>query len=213
MSRRSTATAALLIALVALACDGAARPGRPRPSPPPRGDLPSSMAALGDSITAGFGSCLALATCQRNSWSTGDGVRVESHYRRIVGVNPGMRGNAHNHAAPGARAADLSGQATAAVRSKVEYVTVLIGANDACRGRIEEMTGVPAFRAEVDRALGVLRTGLPRARVLVVSIPDLHRLWQIGRTNDRAVRAWSHGVCPALLGNPTSTAAADSGRR
>ncbi|SDY36805.1 Lysophospholipase L1 [Micromonospora pattaloongensis] len=210
MSRRWTATA-LLLALVALACDGGARPRPPRGSP--RGDLPSSMAALGDSITAGFGSCLALATCQRNSWSTGDGLRVDSHYRRIMAANPKIRGHAHNHAVPGARAAGLAGQARRAVSSNVEYVTVLIGANDACRGRIEDMTGVAAFRADVDRGLAVLRAGLPRARVLVVSIPDLYRLWEVGHADARAARAWSHGICPALLANPTSTAGTDARRR
>ncbi|TDC68139.1 SGNH/GDSL hydrolase family protein [Micromonospora sp. KC606] len=171
------------------------------------------MAALGDSVSSGFGSCLALTSCRRNSWSTGDGVRVESHYRRLLDANPNIRGRARNHAVPGARAAALAGQAEAAVRDRADYVTVLIGANDACRGDIDNMTTVATFRSQVDRGLRVLREGRPKARVLVASIPDLHRLWEIGHTEPRAVRAWRAGICPALLANPTSTAPADRARR
>jgi lysophospholipase L1-like esterase len=75
------------------------------------------------------------------------------------------------------------------------------------------MTSTRAFRSSVDAALAKLKKGLPKARVLVVSIPDLYRLWQLGHTDDKAVRAWGDGVCPSLLANPTSTAAADNRRR
>lgn len=171
------------------------------------------MAALGDSISTGFGTCLVLGNCQRNSWSTGDGLRVDSHYRRLLEANPAIRGNGHNQAASGARARQLADQANGAVAAQADYVTVLIGGNDACRGRIEEMTEVTDFRAEVDRALAVLKKGRPKARVLVVSIPDLYRLWEIGHAESQVVRVWNRGICPALLANPTSTAAADVNRR
>ncbi|MBE1488777.1 SGNH/GDSL hydrolase family protein [Plantactinospora soyae] len=215
MPRRWTAAVTAVLAAFALACDGA-QGGGSQPDPPaqsPRPGLPSSIAALGDSITAGFGSCLTLATCQRNSWSTGDGVRVESLYRRLREANPAIRGRARNEAVSGARVAGLSSQATDAVRAKVDYVTVLIGANDACRGGIDDMTSVSAFRKSLDSGLAVVKKGLPRARVLVVSIPDLYRLWEVGHTNDRVVRVWRDRVCPALLANAASTAPADRTRR
>ena len=202
-----------LIAVLATGCEpraGARPPGSP---PPPASSLPSSMAALGDSITAGFGACLALAACPRNSWSTGYGLRVDSHFKRIEDGNSAIRGHAHNLAVPRARAVDLAGQAGGAVRQKVEYVTVLIGGNDICRGPVDQMTSPADFREQVDRALGVLKKGLPRARVLLASVPDLYRLWEIGHTNQRAVRGWARGVCPSLLANPTSTAAVDVRRR
>lgn len=215
--RRWPVVAVLLVALVAVtACDDPrARAGRVRPSatPPAASGLPASMAALGDSVTAGLGSCLAFAACVRNSWATGSGVGSESHFTRIEAVNPAIRGRAFNFAVPGARVADLSRQANRAVRARAAYVTVLIGANDACRSRLADMTSVARFRAELDAALEILARGLPRARVLVVSIPDLYRLWQLGRTDRNAVRAWSTGICPALLANPTSTDRADGQRR
>jgi lysophospholipase L1-like esterase len=176
-------------------------------------NLPSSMAALGDSLTAGFGSCFVLVSCPRNSWATGDGTLVDSHYKRILAGNPAIRGHAHNLAVPGATVADLAGQASAAVALAPAYVTVLIGANDACRPGIGEMTGVADFQAELTSALSTLHSGLPRTRVLVVSIPDVYRVWQVAHTNRTAREAWALGVCQSLLANPTSTAPADTARR
>ncbi|GAB3141412.1 SGNH/GDSL hydrolase family protein [Micromonospora sonneratiae] len=214
MTRRWTVAVTAVLAIFALACEGGGGIGEPTPPPnSPRPGLPSAMAALGDSITNGFGSCLVLAACRRNSWSTGDGQRVESHYRRLLAANPAIDGNTHNQASSGARVAALSEQAAAAVRAKVDYVTVLIGANDACRSRIDAMTSVADFRSGVDRALSTLKQGRPRARVLVVSIPNLYRLWEIGHPEERVTRAWGRGICPALLANPTSTAEADVRRR
>lgn len=217
MPRRWVAAVACLTALVALACEnsggggGGTTPRPPRDSPRP--GLPVAMAAIGDSITTGFGTCVVPASCKRNSWSTGDGRRVDSHYQRLIDLNPAIRGRAYNHAVPGARASALADQASKAVRDRADYITVLIGANDACRGSLDAMTPVKTFRQQVDRALATIREGRPKARILVVSIPNLYRLWEIGHTDEQAVRSWERGVCPALLANPTSTAPADQQRR
>ncbi|TDC30417.1 SGNH/GDSL hydrolase family protein [Micromonospora sp. 15K316] len=212
MPRRWVTAVACLLALVALACEGGGEAGpRPTRGTPQPGS--GGIAALGDSISTGFGSCLLLTSCERNSFSTGDGLRVQSLYRRLLDRDPEIRGRAYNHARPGARAGALEGQARAAVRDRVDHVTVLIGANDACRADIDDMTSVRQFRTEVDRGLRALRTGRPKARVLVVSIPDLYRLWQVGHTDSRALRAWRRGVCPALLADAASDAPADRARR
>jgi lysophospholipase L1-like esterase len=200
MLRGWVAVVSLLVAFAPAACQPPPRPGAPTPPPPPTGKLPSSMAALGDSLSAGFGACLFPAPCERNSWSTGDGTQIVSHYERLVDANPKIAGNAHNFAVAKARAVDLTAQARQAVEVKAQYVTVQIGANDACRERSTDMTTPAAFRTDVDRALAVLKKGLPKAKVLVVSIPV-------------AVRAWSRDVCPTLLANPTSLADADADRR
>ena len=216
MVRRWHVFVLAVLAVLALACEGAGEAGddpSAGPKPPARSGLPNSMAALGDSITAGFGSCLTLLACERNAWSTGGGKAVESHYRRILADNPKIRGNAENFAVPGAHVTDLPGQADQAVAMKAEYVTVLIGANDACARRVSEMTSPARFRRHLDTALQRLKKGLPKTRVLVVSIPDLYRLWEIGHTEESAVRAWNRGVCPSMLANPTSTADADEDRR
>ncbi len=199
------------LALVMLACADPGGPDHPdEPPPAPVKGLPSSMVALGDSISAGYGTCLAPTACPRNSWSTGDGPQVLSHYRRILAANPAIRDRARNLARPGSTVDDLAGQSAAAIKQKADYVTLLIGGNDACR---RDMTPVATFRDDVDRALATLKRGMPNARLLVVGIPNVYRVWEIGHTNRFAVSVWESGICPNLLANPTSTAAADAGRR
>ncbi|GIF11666.1 GDSL-type esterase/lipase family protein [Actinoplanes teichomyceticus] len=217
MPRRWHLAALALLAVFALACEGGAGAADPKPtitrSKAPAG-YPASMAALGDSITAGVGSCLAYLACSRNSWATGAASGVDSHYRRILARHPKIKGHVHNFAEPGAEAGALAGQAARAVDAKAQYVTVLIGANDACAGRLRDMTPVATFRARVDRGLARLKKGLPQARVLVASIPDLYRLWQVGRDDERALRVWrTGGVCPTMLADPASTASDDDRRR
>jgi lysophospholipase L1-like esterase len=212
MVRRWHLAVLALLGVLVLACEGAGG-ATPAPSGGAKG-YPSSMAALGDSITVAFGSCGPYVACERNSWSTGTADAVDSHYRRILAKNRKIEGRAHNFARPGAEADDLADQAAKAVAAKVEYVTVLIGANDACAADLAGVTSVATFRAEVDAALARLKQGLPTATVLVASVPDIYRLWRLGRRDDQVVRVWDRlHVCPSMLADPTSTAPADDGRR
>lgn len=217
MARRWHVSAFAVLAGFALACEaGAGGAGGSDPAPtgaPPKG-YPSSMAALGDSITAGFGSCGAFLVCGRNSWATGTADAVDSHYQRILAKNPRIKRKARNFARPGARAGDLPGQVAQAIDMNAQYVTILIGANDACAGSTTAMTSVTTFRSRIDRGLNRLKKGLPKANVLVVGIPDVYRLWQQGRKNERAVRAWARfDTCQSMLADPTSTDEADDQRR
>ncbi|GIG57010.1 lipoprotein [Longispora fulva] len=211
--RRTSVILVVLASLVAIACQSGGNPGPgPGPGPTPKG-LPGSMVAIGDSITVAFASCLLPQPCPRNSWSTGDSDRDYSHYERIRALNPAIGGHATNLAVPGARAGAMAGQARAAVATGAEYVTLLVGANDVCRPAVADMTSAADFRAQVDEALRVLKEGLPKAKVFVASIPDVYRLWEVGHGNDTVVRVWNQGVCPSMLANPTSDAAADRARR
>ncbi|NJC72219.1 SGNH/GDSL hydrolase family protein [Planosporangium thailandense] len=178
------------------------------------GPPPSSMASMGDSITRGFNACGWYVDCPSRSYSTGDDSGINSHYLRIRAKNAAIGGHNYNDAKSGAKAADMPGQAGTAVAQHVQYVTMLIGANDACTSSESTMTSVSAFRGSVDRALGTLKAGLPDAKVLLISVPDVKRLWSVGKDNAAARTAWStFGICQSLLANPTSTAAADAARR
>ncbi|HKT03443.1 MAG TPA: GDSL-type esterase/lipase family protein [Rugosimonospora sp.] len=217
MHRRLSLVLAACLVVALSGCQPENGPGGPSPKPSPtakpRPGFPASMAALGDSITAGVGACFALLPCPRVSWATGDRGGVNSHYLRILAANPAIKGNQQNFAEAGSVAADLPAQARLAVQAKVAYVPVLIGANDACTRRIDEMTSAADFRRSVDAALLILKAGLPGARILLVSIPDVYRVWQVAHTNSNARLVWGLGICQALLANPTSTAAADVQRR
>jgi lysophospholipase L1-like esterase len=204
LSVTAGALAALLTAVVAPAPAAAADPGPP----------PSSMASLGDSITRGFNACGWFVDCTSRSFSTGSTASVNSHYLRILAVNPAINGRNFNDARSGAKASDMAGQAQTAVGQGVGYVTMLIGANDACTSSEATMTAITTFRTQIDSALNTLRAGLPNAKVFVISIPDIKRLWEVGRVSGSARFAWSlFGICQSMLANPTSTAAADVARR
>jgi lysophospholipase L1-like esterase len=193
----------VLVAAVTLVAGGALV------SSPAHAAPPASMAAMGDSITRGFNACGFYFDCTARSFATGTDSGVNSHARRL-----GITSRAYNVGRSGARAADMPGQADAAVARGVQYVTLLIGANDACTSSESSMTPVATFRAQIDTALARLKAGLPGAQVAVISVPDIKRLWEVGRTSSSARTAWSlFGICRSMLANPTSTATGDVARR
>jgi lysophospholipase L1-like esterase len=165
--------------------------------------LPTSMAALGDSITRAYDVCCSYRDHPGQSWSTGgtwyDGI--SSHYERIRRRNSAIVGRAYNDAVTGAKMAAAVDQASAAVAQHVAYVTVLLGANDLCTSSPSTMTSTDTFKAQFREAMAVLKQQLPRARIFVSSIPDIYQLWKVLHTNRvaRAVWATAH-ICPSMLG-------------
>ena len=176
---------------------------------------PSSIASTGDSITRAFNTCsFPFVDCPQNSWSTGSSSAVNSHYRRILAANAAISGRNYNDAQTGAKMAGLNGQVGAAVAQQVDYVTVLMGANDVCTSSVSTMTPAATLAAQLRTALQTLSAGLPNARIFVASVPNVYRLWAILHTDLLAVLTWDiGGICQSLLANPTSTAPADVARR
>jgi len=178
------------------------------------GPVPTSMASLGDSITRGFNACGFYVDCPSRSFATGGFAPVDSQATRIQARAAAIAGHAFNDAKSGGKIADVPGQAATAVSQHVQYVTMLIGGNDACTPSESTMTSVVAFRASLDATLRTLKSGLPGARVELVSIPDVKLLWAAGKGNWAALTVWGlFGICQSLLANPTSTAPADEARR
>lgn len=176
--------------------------------------IPNSMASLGDSITRGFNACGWFVDCTNESWSTGGDTAINSHYNRILAKNPAISGHNLNDAKTGAKAIDLDGQATTAVSQAPDYVTILMGANDACTSTEAGMTSVTTYHDQVQAAMTRLTTNLPNTRIFISSIPDIKRLWYIGKDSSAARNAWSTGnICQSMLANPTSTLQADVDRR
>jgi lysophospholipase L1-like esterase len=205
LARRTLTVLSALVATVVLAASPAAADAGPPPS---------SMASMGDSITRGFNACGWYVDCTSRSFSTGDYASVNSHYLRIRTANSAITGRNYNDARSGARSADMHGQAGTAVSQGVQYVTMLIGANDACTSSESTMTPVSTYRANIDAALARLKSGLPNAKVFLISVPDIYRLWYVGKGSYSARSAWSlFGICRSMLANPTSTNQADVDRR
>ena len=186
------------------------------PAPTAHGQtpVPSSMSAVGDSITRGFNACGFYIDCTTRSWSTGEYGPVNSHYLRILAKNPAIAGRNYNDARSGAKMGELNLQVTTAGNRGVDYVTILMGANDACTSSESTMTPVSTFRAQLNTALTTLKAKVPNAAVFVSSIPDIKRLWYVGHHDLRAVSAWNgYKICQSMLANPTSHSAADEARR
>jgi lysophospholipase L1-like esterase len=206
---------------------------------------PKVMAALGDSITRGYdsagteftpGTCPMLRggnvgdlDCPTNSWSTGTNPAVDSQFQRIEAIDPGRNPVYFNDAVSGARAVHLDGQARAAARHDPhpDYVTIQIGANDACSG-FNPATGTwtptptSTFHDQVQAALNTLVGADPKVYIQILSIPDinqLHELFTDFSTSpptgdpDALVRWSALNRCQGLLAYPLSTTQAHVNRR
>ena len=111
--------------------------------------VPTSMAAIGDSFTAGYNpgaSDCESGLCPEWSWATG--TSATSHYTRLLALNPGIAGHAINAAVPGAFMSDFANQVATATSggNQPDYVTVLLGAADTCLNTVP--TDVSVFTAE-----------------------------------------------------------------
>ena len=220
-SRRSQTAVAIVFAAVAglAGCDtsdghGATpRGSTARPQPTPAWNRsPDSVAAVGDSITRGFDACTVLSDCPEVSWATGSDSDVDSLAVRLLGA-AGAAERSWNFAVTGARMTDLPEQMTQAAAKKPELVTVMVGANDACRTSTSAMTSVADFRARFQDAMDTLRKSLPRTQVYVSSVPDLKQLWSQGRTNPLGKQVWKLGICPSMLADADTLDAAATKRR
>ena len=165
--------------------------------------LPSSMAAIGDSITRAYDVCCSYGDHPGQSWSTGatsyDGIT--SHYERIRQLNPAITGHAANDAVSGAKMAQAPNQASQAVSQAARYVTILLGANDLCTSSPSTMTSTDTFRAQFSQALAILMAQDRKPYVFVSSIPNLYQLWQVLHTNSLARWAWANfHICQSMLG-------------
>jgi lysophospholipase L1-like esterase len=178
-------------------------------------EYPNSMAATGDSITRAYNTgTVPFSDAIGNSWSTGARTSVQSHYSRILSGEPAIVGWNFNDAVSGAKIAGLEAQVRKVNDQKVAYVTILIGANDLCTGTVQAMTSVADFRFQLERAMAALSAGSPRARIYVVSIPNVYRLWRIFKDDLVARLAWrSLDICQSLLARPRSTNPSDVARR
>jgi hypothetical protein len=71
-----------------------------------------------------------------------------SHYLRLLALQPAISGKKYNDARSDARMGDLDGQARAADSQRVQYATILIGASDACTSTVGAMTPTGTFETQ-----------------------------------------------------------------
>ena len=175
--------------------------------------LPARMAALGDSITQAAMTCSSLLACPANSWSTGTTTSVVSHAARLRAAGATTLVT-YNDGVSGAASSALTSQAQKAVSQGAQYVTIEIGANDACTKTVAGMTPTATFKANVQAGLAALAASANQPEIFVASIPNLQRMYDLSKNSASARLAWSLlKVCQSMLANPTSTKPADVDRR
>jgi lysophospholipase L1-like esterase len=179
--RRRTGLAAIGISVVlGLTAFGTPVAGASTPA------LPNSMASTGDSITRAFDidPFHFLVDSPQQSWSTGTDSRVNSQYRRILAANSGISGHVFNDAKTGAKMTDLDGQVKSAASQNVQYLTVLMGANDLCTSSASTMTATATFQSQFQQAMADFTAADPTANIFVSS----------------AQSTWSlFGICQSML--------------
>jgi hypothetical protein len=164
--RRLTITATLsfiTVALLGLSPSAAPGVGVRAASPA----YPSSIAVIGHSAATGEGVSGRRADWAHKSWVTGDSPAVQSLYSRILARNPAIRGNKFNLARGGADVASMLLQARQAITRQPTPELVVVQGIDhdiVC----DEISHRP-FQVAFARVLDVLATGLPEARIFVVS--------------------------------------------
>lgn len=234
-SRRRLALAvALTLAASGLVGAMGSPPVAAAPAPtstPARVGKPTSMAALGDSITQATGTGALSQENPKNSWATGWEV---NSVRARLGISTA---DARNLSANGARMghADeqvINGRDGVSLAATTQYVTIALGGNDLCQDSVAEMTSTAAYQSQLREALAAIKARAPGALVYVMSVPDIYNLWYIrgapqhptlhpepessqaaGYNGARFYWGQSFFPCKSLLSNPDSWAPADQARR
>lgn len=173
----------------------------------------ASIAALGDSMTLGVNACGSQGACPEVSWAVGTEGEVQSLAERASEVT-GAEVETEIAASDGASSASMPEQATEVLADAPELVTMLVGANDACRPKLEEMTPTADFTANVTSALDILASGLPDSVIYVASVPNLPQLYAVGVEDPTARAVWGGSKsCNSLLFQRDATVAEGDARR
>ncbi|GAA1962240.1 SGNH/GDSL hydrolase family protein [Agromyces allii] len=215
-SPKILAAALAVLAAVALAActpSAAAPPDLTEIAQPTTAPTVATLGILGDSVSLGVNACAEQGQCAQASWSGGSDPAVGSVAARLAAAS-GTEPDVVNAAKDGGDVEDALGLADEVVAAQPELVTVLLGGNDACAPTLDEMTSTADYEARLGQLLARLNTDLPGATLLVLSVPDLHHLWEIGRGDATAVQAWnSSPSCKNLLGSADDDSAAANERR
>jgi lysophospholipase L1-like esterase len=164
----------------AVAPPAAADPPAPTPARPGK---PTSVAAVGDSITQSTGTGRLSAENPKNNWATG--WEVSSVAARL-GVPTNKR---YNLSANGDRMSDFAPQinngksggsgSVPPLPADTGLVLVELGGNDLCKDTVADMTSTATYRSQFRAGLAAVANRAPDALIQVMSVPDIYNLWYI----------------------------------
>ncbi|MDB5038040.1 MAG: plb1 [Bacteriovoracaceae bacterium] len=119
-----------------------------------------------------------------HSWSTGtdDSDIVFSHLERLQTARPDIKG--FNFAISGTETKNLMGQIDKFLEVEdsqnilIDYVTLLIGANDLWGTQLEEIVSPLVYAGHIESALRRLLEKNPNRMILIVGLPHVHDLFE-----------------------------------
>ncbi len=161
------------------------------------------IGSIGDSITKAFNS-KGILDRPWYSWSSGYANQSESHYNQLKKIYENVE--RYNFARTGAIAVELAGQVQRAIEKKVDYVTILMGANDVCHWNQNHFEALETFKTDYINAIESLISANSNIKILVVPIPNMVRMWEVGIESNRNCSAkWKrYRICQNLLGKDVS---------
>lgn len=173
-------------------------------APPAEADeAPLVLGAIGDSITTGFNSA-HFGDNTTYSWSTGSTSLFASFARKLA-THAGHDVLTVNAAVIGSVAGDLAQQVTQVLDYSPAYVTIMIGANDICTWPDDHPQRYEVFKGNVVQAIARMVESRPDVRIVLLPIPDLYRIYEIGRDSMICRAKWRlFNYCQALLGRDRS---------
>ncbi len=161
-----------------------------------------TMGALGDSISGAM-DATDWGDNPEYSWTTGSDDEVNSHAHRLSAL--GYEVNAFNEAVSGAKAEHLKAQVDLLKnQGNFDYVTMQIGANDACSWSQDHTAELNHFKTHVAEALQSLLTSNSQSKVLLVPVPNMYRIWELAHDMGCSALWDLVGICSPLLDRDNS---------
>lgn len=162
--------------------------------------------SVGDSITSGFNTKYIGDIANRKySWSTGDSRRVASHFNKLKELLLTQTIDRKNVAKSRSTSFDLAKQLNKVNFPRIDYMTVLIGANDVCDWGIDHRNDLARFKDNVSEIITTVIGQNEQVKIIIPAVPDMYHLYQIGK--ERCQFKWNmFGVCPKLLHSRRTTA-------
>lgn len=164
-----------------------------------------SLVALGDSLTTAF-DAEGIFENLDYSWSTGttSDPRLVSHYKHLKQMMPTADVLQENLATSGSMAAETITQVQQMRSLHPNYVTLLSGANDLCTWIDPDLEHIQIYKHQLIETLDYLIAHSPEVKILLVPIPNLAEVYNLGIAN-HCEEKWSiFNVCQKLL-SPSNT--------
>lgn len=158
------------------------------------------MGSIGDSITTAMNSN-GWGERKPYNWSTGTtkNKAIRSHFHKIKKITQ-KEVTPYNSATSGATSNDIAPQIDELLPKKPDYVTIMIGANDACSWAEDSEEQLDKYEDNVSSAIERLISNNSQIKILLVPIPNMYHLWETAHNEGNCQLRWNFlNICPNLL--------------